>query len=238
MKLTFRNVILLLTFILTLPSLSLRAQDWEALASIGPSGYLGEYNPDNILKFNSFSVDAGVKYNFNPTWGVRGSLAVIGINGKANYAINSGLPVISPDEAFSSKSLFEISILPEFNFFNFEPNQSKNVMTPYIFAGVGGVLFPRENQRMGQKETTKLLLKPVIPFGAGFKYNMKGSLSINSFISYRIAGTGSLDGYLAPMPRKDNGDIRFLDKVNSTDSYMTFQVGITYTFFKEGCPVW
>lgn len=238
MELTFRNVILLLTFTLALPNLSLKAQDWEALASLGLSGYIGEYNPGNILKINSFTLDGGAKYNFNPTWGIRGSLAVIGVNGKANYTVNPGLPVIAPDEAFKSKTLVEISILPEFNFFKFEPNQSKNVMTPYIFAGVGGVLFPREKQRVGQRKTTKTSLKPVIPFGAGFKYNLKGSLSINSFISYRIAGTGSLDNYLAPMPRKDSGGVRFLDKVNSTDKYTTFQIGITYTFFKEGCPIW
>lgn len=232
MKLTFKNVILLLTFTLALPNLSLRAQDWEALASIGLSGYMGEYNPDNILKFNSFSVDAGAKYNFNPTWGVRGSLAVVKVNGKANYTIGPGLPVISTNEAFKSKSLLELSILPEFNFFKFEPNQTKNVMTPYVFAGVGGVLFQREKPGEGQEKITKTLLKPIIPFGAGFKYNMKGNFSINSLISYRIAGTDLLDDV------GDGWDGGVLNKLNTADSYMTLQVGITYTFFKQGCPIW
>lgn len=222
MKFTFRDILLILAFTLALPTSTLKAQKWEAIASLGVSGYMGEYNPDNVFKFNSFAAGIGAKYNFNPTWGLRSSLAVIGIKGQNQHQN------VPSDESFISKTLFELSFLPEFNFFKFEPNQSENVWSPYVFAGVGGIVFQQNN---------KTAMKSVIPFGAGFKYNLKGSWSLDSRLTYRITRTNKLDDYAAPRPQ-DAGTVRFVDKLNSMDSYMTFQVGVTYTFFKEGCPVW
>lgn len=209
MKLIFRGIILSFLFF-TLTPITLKAQEWEFGASVGASGYMGEYNPDNILRFNSISGSVGVKYNFNPTWGVRGNLSGIGIKWDGDKGGES-----------DKKTLGEFSILSEFNFFKFEPNKRKAAYTPYVFAGIGGVVFKDKNS-----------LTPVIPFGAGFKYNLKGSFTIDSHLSYRLAGTDILDD-------KGSGwQGNVFDKINNADSYMTFQIGITYTFFKQGCPTW
>lgn len=210
MKLIYKGIILLLLSSVYIPY-TVKAQDWEYGVSIGTSGYMGEYNLDNIFKFNSFSGSVGAKYNFNPTWGIRGNLSGIGIKWDDDQSVKG------------SKTLGELSILSEFNFFKFEPNKMKTAYTPYVFAGVGGLLFKdiKDNQ-----------FKPIIPFGAGFKYNLKSSFTIDTQLSYRLAGTDMLDD-------KGSGwNGGFWDKINQIDSYMTFQIGLTYTFFKQGCPTW
>lgn len=206
MKLVFRSIIPLLLFFVLVPLLS-KAQKWEYNIAVGTSGYMGEYNQDNIFEFNSLAGSVGAKYNFNSTWGVRGNLSAIGIEW---YDIEE-----------RNKTLGEFSVLSEFNFFKFEPNKKKAAYTPYVFAGIGTVFFNKFKD-----------IKPVIPFGAGFKYNLKGNFTIDSHLSYRLAGTDMLDD-------KGSGWTgSVFDKINEADSYMTFQIGLTYTFFKQGCPTW
>lgn len=224
MKSIFKGVLPFLLLVIVSP-FSGKAQNWEYGVSIGTSGYMGEYNPDKIYKFNSFSGSIGAKYNFNPTWGIRGDLSMVGINGKANYKIDPSLPVISQNAAFNSKNLVEFSVLPEFNFFKFEPNQKKAAYTPYVFAGLGAIYF---KNIVNKEEPFKL----VIPFGAGFKYNLKSNLTLDSHISYRLAITDALDDVGSGWTGGS------FDKLNASDAYMTFQIGIIYTFFEKGCPTW
>lgn len=219
MNLIFRGLILFF-LLFTLSPVALKAQEWEVGASVGTSGYMGEYNPKNILKFNSLSGSVGVKYNFNPTWGVRGNLSMMGIKGDGKHLDDPTL--VNRD---FKKTLKELSLLAEFNFFKFEPNKRKAAYTPYVFAGIGGLMFDYSN-------TTQF--KPVIPFGVGFKYNLKGNLTLDSHLSYRLAGTDVLDDNFGGQPWDNN----ILKNINNADSYMTFQIGITYTFFKQGCPTW
>lgn len=208
MKLVFKGIILVFLSFILIPC-AVKAQDWEYGVSVGTSGYMGEYNLDNIFKFNSVSGSVGVKYNFNSTWGVRGNL--------------SGIDIKWGDNQDDRKTIGEFSVVSEFNFFKFEPNKMKTAYTPYVFAGVGGLL---------SKDIKDNPFKPIVPFGAGFKYNLKSNFTIDTHLSYRLAGTDMLD---------DSGSGwkgGFWDKLNQIDSYMSFQIGITYIFFKQGCPTW
>src|SRR5690606_31862231 len=137
-----------------------------------------------IYKFNSFSGSIGAKYNFNPTWGVRGDLSVLGIKG-------DGKQLTEPLLAASTfkNTLKEFTALAEFNFFKFEPTKRKAAYTPYVFAGLGAVgsaptVMTQEsitsNGTVISNDIKKheQIIRPVIIYGAGFKYNLKGSLSI------------------------------------------------------------
>lgn len=206
--------------------IEIKAQKWEYAIGVGTAGYMGEYNQENVFKFNSYAASLGAKYNFNPTWGLRTNISLVGINGNANYYLEPGLP-----EGFENKNIIELAFLPEFNFFKFGPNQKKASYTPYVFAGVGF--------RGDAIESDKILKRAVIPFGVGFKYNLKGALSLDSHLSYRLTADNTLDDYVGSLPRQEGTDkVEFFDKVNGMDRYMTFQIGLTYTFFKGGCPVW
>lgn len=198
------------------------AQSWEFGASVGTSGYMGEFNPNNIVKFNSLSGSAGAKYNFNPTWGIRANLSLVGINGSANYSVQPKM-----QKGFNSKVVKEIVFLPEFNFFKKNPYAKKSFYTPYVFAGFGGMIFQQKTP-----SGTQSSMKPVYPFGVGFKYDLAKNFSLDSHLTYRMTGTDMLDDI------GEGWDGSFFENLIDADSYMTFQVGITYTIFSKKCPTW
>lgn len=224
MKLVFsRGIVLVLVFFVWFPSL--KAQEWEYGVTLGTSGYMGEYNQDKLYQFNSFTGSIGVKYNFNSTWGVRGDLAMIGIKGDGKHLKD---PVLVDDVFINI--LKELSISSEFNFFKFEPNTKKAAYTPYVFAGLGAVMF---DPKGAHEKAKKQILRPIVLYGAGFKYNLKSAWSIKGELAYRTAFTDWLDSNASQYEYESNkyGLERF-------DSYMSLQLGLTYTIFKQGCPTW
>jgi len=224
MKLVFRSIIPLLLFFVLIPLLS-KAQKWEYNIAVGTSGYMGEYNQDNIFEFNSLAGSVGAKYNFNSTWGVRGNLSMMEVKGDGKNLKASDLV----DSVFK-KTLKELSISSEFNFFKFEPNTKKVAYTPYVNAGIGAILFDPEGAH-GKAGTD--IIRPVLLYGAGFKYNLKSSLSIKGELVYRSAFTDWLDSFASQQDYESNKY-----GLERMDSYMTLEIGLTYTFFKQGCPTW
>jgi opacity protein-like surface antigen len=141
-----------------------------------------------------------------------------------------------------------------FKYFKITPKiefQTGQIVSPPAASGVltwGGV---QDNMRRGYRHhgyefydaqipiisseiDSDPVTKAVIPFGAGFKYNLKGVLSLDTHISYRLAITNVLDDEFGGNVWHKN----IFKNINNFDSYMTFQIGITYTFFKQGCPTW
>ncbi len=222
MKLIFNCYSLLLLFFVWVPSQVLKGQSWEFGASLGTSGYMGDLNQDKFYKFNSLSGSAGAKYNFNPTWGIRTNLSIVGINGKGYHDTEPDMP-----SSFKNKVIKELVFLPEFNFFKKKLYQTKRFYTPYVFAGLGGMIY---QQKTSQGYASSM--KPVYPFGAGFKYDLNGNFALDSHLTYRFTGTDMLD---------DNGDGwdgNVFENINASDVYMTFQVGIIYTILSKNCPTW
>lgn len=227
------------------PLHSVKAQRWEMGAALGASGYMGEFNPNKPYLFNGFSGSIGVKHNWNGSWGLRLEAGFTQINGSSRHYIQPGTLILNTEEKiFPSKSLIEVSLLPEFNFFNFQPTTRKSAYTPYVIAGVGMRLD-------AGPDSPKQRLLP--PFGAGFKYNLKSGFSLDARLLYRITGDRFIDtGYPATERGEfanrltqlaDDGTRKtvkssFINRMNTTDSYMTFQFGVTYTLFKHGCPTW
>lgn len=208
MKLIYRGSIFLILFLIFN---TVKAQEWEFSASLGAAGYMGDFNQSNILKLNMPSGTLDAKYNFNSTWGLKGGVSGIGIKWDEDRG----------------KTLIEFSLIPEFNFFKFEPNRRKAAFSPYVSAGVGAVLFDPGNEHDRGGST---IIRPSLLYGVGVKYNMKNSWSIKSELLYRTALTGWLDNY------SNSGYDKY--ELSRMDSYMTFQIGLTYTFFKQGCPTW
>ncbi len=157
------------------------------------------------------------------------------------------------------------------------------VYTPYIFAGLGVVSFdpkwyvpstsggPPQKVRLREIRTEYHVTENAdpyakyaysIPFGAGFKYNLRGPWSIGVELGYRLTLTDYLDDVsgnypLAPpptlpanisaaqwqylaygvdpaagLPGTQRGDGR------AHDSFMTAGITLSYTIFKGGCPEW
>jgi len=251
------------------------AQEWEFGLQGGSSGYMGDLNPENPLAFNDWSAAAFAKYNFNHTWGLRGNFAYANLFAYDGYSRfeqrrNRNLGFLG--------AVKEAALLVDFNFFKWLPQRGRIVYTPYIFAGIGGISFnpkwylpyvagetPQKVNLRDMQTEYDAVHNPQpyakyaisVPFGAGFKYNLRGSWSVGVELAYRLTLTDYLDdvsGNYGTLPSQDfdQGIWRALAYGNSPnalpgtqrgdgrpyDSFMTVGFTLSYTIFKGGCPEW
>ena len=255
------------------------AQEWEISVLGGTSGYMGDLNPENPIAFNDWAAGASVKYNLNHTWGIRANFAYANL---FTYDGNSGVRQRRERDLGFFGTVKEAALLVDFNFFKWLPQRGRIVYTPYIFAGVGGISFnpkwylpyatgetPRKvNLRDAQTEYHEVdnphpyaSYAFSIPFGAGFKYNLRGPWSVGVEVGYRLALTDYLDDVSGnyptqPSPSLPAGiavtDWQYLAYRESAtavpgsqrgdgrpyDSYMIAGFTLSYTIFKGGCPEW
>ena len=250
------------------------AQEWELGLQGGASGYMGDLNPENPLAFNDWSAGLFVKYNLDDTWGIRGNFAYANtkasdLDSKVQQRHDRGLGFFGP--------VMEASLLVDFNFFKWLPQRGRVIYTPYIFAGIGGIVFEPKWYDRADPSVPEIKLRDYmtegvaydnraisIPFGAGFKYNLRGPFSIGVELGYRLALTDYLDdvsgdyfdlgnfgkpGYPPnpgiPQPQWEQVANPSGAPVNSQrgdgrpfDSFMTVGITLSYTIFKGGCPEW
>lgn len=259
--------------------INVQAQEWEFGLQGGASGYMGDLNPENPLAFNDLSAGLSVKYNFNPTWGIRGNFAYAN-----TYAYDGDSRVAQRRERNLGffGAVKEAAIVADFNFFKWLPQRGRIVYTPYVFAGIGGIQFnpkwylpyvagetPRKVNLREVRTEFDSVANPAsyanraisIPFGAGFKYNLRGPWSLGIELAYRLTFTDYLDdvsgNYAATQPQLlpvgiSPSDWRYLAYRDSPtavprtqrgdghpyDSFMTVGITLSYTLFKGGCPEW
>ena len=177
------------------------AQVWELGLQAGGAAYMGDLNPTNPLKISGLAVGGFVKANFDPHW----ALSLNYTNGKikADDSKSSYEQFRQRNLSFNSK-LHEISFLVDFNFFDYFSGGGYSRFSPYLYTGVGAVIFnPKTTYQdteyklaqyytEGQTESYKTYALSV-PFGAGVKYNFKTNWTILANIGYRNAYTDYLD---------------------------------------------
>src|SRR5277367_5818686 len=101
-----------IAILLILSSLSLKAQTWELGGAVGASGYMGDLNPNNPLKFSGIAIGGYVQRNFNGY-----------VSAKLNYTYGqiAGADSTSSNQQFRNRNLSfktqlqELSLIGEFN---------------------------------------------------------------------------------------------------------------------------
>lgn len=202
---------LLLTFICG----NALAQSWEFGARLGGAGYMGDLNTNNPIKVSGVSAGGFVKYNFNPYLSARLGYTFGNIN--AADSLSSNEQFKERNLSFST-NLHEVSVTGEFNFFDYVPSISKNMFTPFVFAGIAMVNY----NPTAIYADTRYSLRPLmtegqdtpygktaiaVPYGAGIKYNFSGRLNLIADIGYRHTRTDYLDdvsGNYPKVPLTDN----------------------------------
>ena len=146
---------------------------------------------------------------------------------KANDENSSNAQFRARNLAFET-NLNELSAIADFNFFGFGLNGNQRRLTPYVFAGIGVLLFDPSVKYNGTRYhlanfktegqdkpyTNKIL---TVPYGVGLKFQRDGGFSIFSEIGYRNPNTDYLDdvsGYYSTAPalvNTSNGIINLSD---------------------------
>ncbi|MFD2286482.1 outer membrane beta-barrel protein [Pedobacter petrophilus] len=188
-----------------------RAQEggnWELGIMAGGAGYMGDLNQNNPLKISGFSAGIFGKKNFNQYLGIRLNYNYGQIEAKDSESGNQQFR----DRNLSFKtSLSEFTAIVDFNLFNFKLGGGTRQFTPYLFTGVGGVVFKPTFKYNG--ETFRLDRKATegqdnaynnvaltVPYGLGLKYNYKDTWSVFSEIGYRTPLTDYIDDVSGKYP--------------------------------------
>lgn len=198
----FRLFILTVSILL---SQEISAQTYELGAAGYATGYMGDINTSDLLYYKGAGAGIFVKYAINPTWGLR--LAFNHLSVKANDSDFNNSNQIRRNLSFHN-NLSELSLLTDFQFLKFETGNSKNRFTPYLLAGVGIVrhdpflyyadskIYLRSLGLEQDKDNNPMsytALAFIIPFGLGFKYNIKGPWTVGIESIYRVAFTDNID---------------------------------------------
>jgi hypothetical protein len=201
--------LLICTLFLCLPATTF-AQSWELGVNGGSAAYQGDLNTYQPFKFTDLAIGGYVKRNFNGYFSARLNYANAKI--RANDQESSNQQFYNRNLSFFSP-LDEVSLLGEFNFFNYVPEIGRNRFTPYIFIGAGVVSSNPQTyyqgelyqlnlyQTEGQEEPYKRSAL-VVPLGTGVKYNIAGKWSLGAELGMRIVHTDYLDDVSNNYPDK------------------------------------
>jgi opacity protein-like surface antigen len=177
------------------------AQQLEVGISAGGASYLGDLNQYDPLKISGLSAGAYLKLNFN---------SFLGLGFHYNYGKIKATDANSSNEQFRDRNLNfytplnEVSLLLAVNLFDLYSYGPKRRFTPYIFAGIGAVIFEPKTKYNDQEfllrnystEGQSKIYKGytiTIPYGVGGRYKIKDSWTIFSQIGYRSPLTDYLD---------------------------------------------
>lgn len=217
-------------FLLLLAGL-VNAQEDTYFAEIGVHGgssyYLGDAN--NVL-FKNAQLSYGLIYRqkFNPRLAAHLSWNSTTVDGKGiviNFLSPLHLFSVGKRELYIDDGSFNnrvnaFDLAGEFNFFSYERKEYlpfSKTFTPFVFAGVGGVL----GDSVGVS----------IPFGVGFKMMLGDRLNLNIMWSNRLMFNDNLEG------KADFNDHAELNGTNifNNDMLSTLSVGITLNIWKKKC---
>ncbi|MCI7377058.1 MAG: DUF6089 family protein, partial [Bacteroidales bacterium] len=118
------------------PSKMVCGQVIEVGPSVGLSYYMGDINPKMPLRQSRLGLGAVVRYYGGTRWAFRLSYSYLNLHGDdavSNYMPERGL-------AFQTTA-HDVSIVAEFNFFDYFTGSKRSYISPYIFGGISGFYF-------------------------------------------------------------------------------------------------
>jgi hypothetical protein len=167
----------------------------------GMAYYLGDLNPGIHFLNSKPAYGVVARVNLDNRWVVKGTAYRGRVAGDDHTGRTNALRGLK----FESK-ITDISLTAEFNFFDYYTGSRKNVLTPYIFAGIGMVMFDptadgislrsigTEGQNIGFDGRKPYNLTAFsIPFGIGAKYSLSKRLSLTAEWGLRKSFTDYID---------------------------------------------
>lgn len=180
----------------------------EFLVFLGGSYYIGDLNPTG--HFNSYTKPAGgigLRHNYNTRFATRANMFFGGIRGDDSKSTS---PYLKQRNLNFKSPITELSIMGEFNFFDYRMNDLHKFVSPYSFIGISLFHFRPKglftNTTTNEKSWTELqplktegqgkkywLWQVSIPFGVGFKLNLSEKIDLALEWGMRKTFTDYLD---------------------------------------------
>lgn len=219
-----KKIRLVVFSIIYLFSTELSAQQ-QYKAEIGVLGggafYLGDAN-SQLFKNMQLAYGGFFRYKINPRVSFKIELASTSVNGtfgnsysiyKLNKSINVG------------------EIVGEFNFFDFEKNKNNRfskIISPYIFAGVGGLTEMYSRQKRPEI---------CIPFGVGLKWKMADRWNLHAQWSSKLLVNDNLEENIKYDINTELNNFGNLNGVNlfNNDLLTSLIIGISFDIWKKQC---
>jgi len=214
------------------------AQRAEIGINAGGAGYIGDLNQFNPVKISGLNAGIYGKVNFTPYWG-------LGLH--FNYGEIKADDALSTNAEFRQRnlnfktSIAELAIIGSFNFIDIYSPVSRKRVSPYLFAGFGGMTFRstikynnewvpsftlRDYRTEGQAEPYKNY-SIVIPYGAGVKYKKSENWTLFGQLGYRTTFTDYLDDVSGVYPLEDRlwGGVNLSDRSNEVTGNKMYRPG-------------
>lgn len=189
---------------------NLSSQIIEVGATGGASYYIGDINPSKHFLQSELAYGGSLRYYQNLRWAFRLQYS------RFNLTSSDEVAAFRPERnlAFQSK-VDDVAFIAEFNFFDYWTGSNRDIITPYIFAGVsflsfnstdfhGNALQPQHNEGVAYETYSWS-----IPFGLGVKYSI--SKRFGATLEWRMhkAFTDYIDdieGYYLDKPEVQRGN--------------------------------
>lgn len=255
-KKLFFSLFLIVSSVATLQAqrheLGIRFGASNLVGDIGKTNYiLQSPNTNNITDFG-LPAYAGITYrmNFNPYQTLRFDLGYSHIQfddreAKEEYRRNRKL--------FGTNNIIEASAIFEYYFFPVN-NEQKGMLSPYIFAGAGAMLFDVTQAQLNhdfRRDVNGVAQSPVneldyvttveyssgkkvnayIPFGVGLKYKFNHNWAISGELMFRPTFTDQLD--YSDLTEKDISSSYNADILAPATTTSLLQTGVYFAVSKE-----
>lgn len=215
---------------------SSQAQTYEIGAMIGGANYIGDVGKTTYINPNTIALGGIFKWNRSPRHSFRGSLLYAKIKGDDAKSGNSR----KEQRGYSfENSISEISIGLEFNFWDFNVHNLKNVSTPYLYTGLTSFVYDvsgtlDRGDDAVKKESSQIGIDIAIPMVVGYKTRLAHNAMIGFEIGARYTFTDNLDGSNA-LKKDDNRPNLQFGNINSDDWYVFTGITLTFTFGRLPC---
>ena len=213
-----------------------QAQVIEVGGSIGLSYYMGDINPKKPFNSSALGWGALIRYYSNTRWAYRIAYSNLQLNGSdeaSGYRPERGL-------SFKTKT-HDISVIAEFNFFDYFTGSKRDKITPYIFGGLSLFGFEPQDSNgkclhdlktdvvygtvVNEDGSTRDYEKKIdynttafsIPFGIGVKYSLGAKLGVSLEWRWHYTFTDWIDDCHAYYPSNYTGNHYTPDDISHAD---------------------
>jgi len=211
----------------------------EIGVGLGGLVYKGELSPKYQFKNNRPAITAFYRRDISAPVTLRGAF-MAGLlradDGNVQGVNNAVAPLPAYRQANMKGSLYEVSAVMEYNFFDYHYRKDKVHFTPYVFVGVAGFLAntttATNNGALPSLNRGGSMLGVAVPVGFGFKYALSNRWNLGLEAGARKVFSDQLDH----IDGKSNGQTDLVGNRHDKDWYFFNGVSISYTFYKISCP--